>query len=132
MANYPAWLGEDRAKLEHGIRRRRLGKVAEYLQREIENMGIDDTGRLVRSIRVNEKAGTVTMTAPYGKWVNEGRTPGAKMPPYSPIRRWVGHKLGITEQSRARSVAWAVMKKIQKQGIPGKWVLERAWKRASG
>jgi len=129
MADYPGWLSGEKDKLEAEVRRRQLGRVAEHLRREIQRMDLDDTGRLMRSIRVDERAGTVTMDAPYSKFVNDGRRPG-RAPPYEQIHRWVGHKLGITQPKRSRNVTWAIMMKIKKKGIPGTWILERAWKRA--
>lgn len=126
----PVWSSEDEAELAWEAKRRQLGRVAEFLIEEIRAFDIEDTGRLARSVKVDMVKGEVVMTAPYGKWVNEGRKSGGGIPPYDHIRKWVGHKLGIANRKQARSVAWAIMEKIHKKGIPAKHIVEEAWKNA--
>ncbi len=77
---FPGWLSDDVAEMEAEVRRVQLGRVAKILRKEILEMDINDTGRLYQSVRVNKREGTVTMGTPYGKFVNEGRSPG-NLPP---------------------------------------------------
>lgn len=69
----------------------------------------------------------------HARWVERGRKPG-KGPPIEAITEWVMVK-GIVRRSRykakdkfaeARSVAFAVQRKIAKHGIKGRYVLDRA------
>ena len=55
----------------------------------------------------------------YGIVMEEGRKPGARMPPVDAIKLWVVRKLGIPADE-AEGVAWAVAKSIAKKGIEGK------------
>lgn len=50
----------------------------------------------------------------YTRYLANGRAPG-KMPPIEPLVQWVGHKFGYYG-NEARSVAYAVAKKIQREG----------------
>ena len=126
---WPGWLSGEQARAENMIRLEHLNRVADELRREIMRSGANDTGRLADSIRVNIVKGEVVMVAPYSRFVEEGVRPGGKVPPYKKIRKWVGHKLGLSGK-QGKNVAWAVMWKIHKRGIPARHLIERAWRRA--
>lgn len=128
----PNWLSGEKARLENTIRLAILEQVRLQVIEELEKMDIDDTGKLAESVKANITKNEVVFTAKYGKFVEEGRKPGRKLPPYDKIRRWVGHKLGITSTKKARNVTWAIMMKIKKEGIPGAHVIQRAWRYVSG
>ena len=55
----------------------------------------------------------------YGIVMEEGRKPGAKMPPVDAIKLWVVRKLGIPPED-ADSVAFLVARSIARKGIEGK------------
>lgn len=63
--------------------------------------------------------------APYSGVVEEGRRPGARMPPLEPIARWAQRKFRIP-YSRARGLSFAIARKIAREGIPGRFVLRDA------
>jgi hypothetical protein len=126
---WPDWLDEEQAELQRQAYHEHLGRVAQRLREEIESEGVSDTGRLLKSIQIDEEQGTVVMTTSYADFVEEGRSPGS-MPPYDAIRRWVRRKLGVRGTRETHDVTWAIMLKIKKRGIPGKHLIERAWKRA--
>jgi hypothetical protein len=139
---WPGWLDGEQAALERDINREYLGRVAKILREEIVEMGLVDTGKLLRSVKVDEERGTVIMDVPYAEEIEHGRSPGTS-PPYDAIRLWVGRKFGLRLRSEegnqkgsyqrrkmGRSVAFAIMNKIKKTGVPGTHIMERAWKRA--
>jgi len=69
---------------------------------------------LARNIvmRTSKDRVTVVIEQPYGINVKQGRKKGGKMPPKWAIRDWLNAK-GLDE-----SLAWPVMAKIQRDGIP--------------
>ena len=64
-------------------------------------------------------AGVVGSPLPYAIVMEEGRKPGAKMPPVDAIKLWVVRKLGIPAQE-ADSVAFLVARSIAKKGTKGR------------
>jgi hypothetical protein len=141
---WPGWTLNDQLDVEEMINGPRARRVAERLREIIEEEGLDVTGRLKRSIRINERKGEVTLTAPYWVDIEYGRKPGGKMPPYRAIRKWVSDKFGLRQlgapkvkgswagdrarRRRGHDVAWAIMQKIQKKGLPARHILEKAWR----
>jgi hypothetical protein len=68
----------------------------------------------------------------HARWVERGRNPG-KAPPLEPLIAWVIAK-GIVRRSRqkpkarfdeARSIAFAVQRKVAKKGIEGRYILDK-------
>lgn len=64
----------------------------------------------------------------YGEVIEHGRRPGKAMPPVEPIARWARSILGITDEKEARSVGFAIARKIAVKGFKGKHMFEKAWK----
>lgn len=60
--------------------------------------------------------------APYGAVVERGRRPGSRFPPPDAIQLWAMRKLGLSE-AEAKSAAFAIARKIARQGIKGRPVL---------
>jgi hypothetical protein len=93
---------------------------------------VGDYERGFRAERI-KGGGRLYNNAPHARFVERGRKPG-KGPPLEAIVEWVMVK-GIVRRSRmkakskfqeARSVAFAVQRKIAKKGIKGRYVLDRA------
>lgn len=89
------------------------------------------TGTLIDSLDydVVETADKVILeiiSVDYLQWVDKGRLPGS-MPPVDAIERWVRVK-GITayDGKSDRQLAWAIAKKIERDGIPATNVMELA------
>lgn len=93
------------------------------------------TGDYERGFRAEriKGGGRLFNASPHARWVERGRKPG-KGPPIEAITEWVMVK-GIVRRSRykakskfdeARSVAFAVQRKIAKKGIKGRYVLDRS------
>lgn len=84
------------------------------------------TGQLARGISYQvvdtDDGGFVKVSVPgYGKYVDEGRRPGAKMPPIEKagqgILPWVRVKKIRTPRLTTEQLAWAIAKSIAKKGI---------------
>jgi hypothetical protein len=85
------------------------------LVRELLRAGKQATGQLIRSInyKLKEEAEVYLIdieSAPYLKWVDEGRKPGS-YPPIKPLIKWAQVK-GIPKEA-----AWGIQKNIYKFGI---------------
>lgn len=101
-------------------------KVFQESQLNIVNMGIIDTGHLLKSgILIPTPLGaTINYSAPYAWYVEKGRLPGS-MPPVEALEKWVRRKMGIASKD-ARRVAWAVAMKIKQNGTQPQPFLESA------
>jgi len=89
------------------------------------------TGQLARGISyevVDTPEGGVTRISipEYGKYVDEGRRAGAKMPPVQPIIDWVKVKRISTPQYTTEQMGWAIAKSIAKKGIRPKPFIENS------
>lgn len=72
--------------------------------------------------------GVVGTPLEYGEVREHGRRPGKAMPPVDPITLWVRSVLGITDPKEARSVGFAVARKIAIEGFEGAHMFEEGWK----
>ena len=90
------------------------------LQKTMIALNRNASGKASKSIGIVVKPGRVLVvdTTEDGYWENidKGRKAG-KMPPFNKIRPWVNIKLKL-KGKKADSVAWAIMKKIGKEGAP--------------
>ena len=103
-------------------------KVTDTMIDTLISKGKLATGQLVAGIQHtetfdeqdNEFVTTIKIPG-YGKYVNEGRRPGAKMPPIEKggagILPWVMARRIKTPGLTQRQLAWAIAKSIQKKGI---------------
>ena len=114
---YPQWLGKElTVAMESGLQLLE-GQVAERtpvnfgtLRGSISHQIMSPFPNLI---------GRVGSPLPYAIVMEEGRKPGARMPPVDAIKLWVVRKLQVPPDE-AESVAWAVAKSIAKKGIEGK------------
>lgn len=89
--------------------------------------GISGGAGLVGSIFTDEQVladnviGMVASPLPYAEYVELGTKP--HFPPIEPIQDWVMAKLGITDETEARSVAFLIARKISRVGTKpdGTW-----------
>jgi hypothetical protein len=63
--------------------------------------------------------GSVGSPQPYAPVMEEGRRPGAKMPPVDAIKIWVVRKLGVPPEE-ADGVAFVIARSIARKGIEGR------------
>ena len=90
--------------------------VVKEIKQNLDNTHSNATGTLKKSITYNIVFTGMLMTvefymADYGKWVDEGRKPGGKMPPLKKILEWTSVR-GIDSK-----YVWPIAKKIAEDGI---------------
>lgn len=88
-------------------------------QEKIVENGSMNEGTLLKSGFVNRKflEKEVGYSAPYAAHVEFGTIP--HMPPVEPLKDWAEKRLGF-DSKKAQSVAWAIAKKIEKEGTDPK------------
>jgi len=91
------------------------GVIDNFLKPKFISLGMNATGQWLESLepRVVNGVGQI-WGMDYTYWLAHGRRPG-KMPPITPLITWVTAKFGIGG-SEAKSVAFAVAKKLEKEG----------------
>jgi len=112
----------DERKIQEGVLNKAdsiLDEIADFIfsksQEIIVAKGAVDEGTLLKSGNVTRKflEKEVVYTAPYAAFVEFGTDP--HMPPVGPLIDWSRRKLGLNEQE-AKKTAWAIAKKIAKEG----------------
>lgn len=91
-----------------------------FLRPELAQQNVNDTGRLSQSLeaRSDDNQSVEVWAQFYANWADEGRSAG-KMPPFDAIHGWVQRKLHKSGDE-AKSIAFAIMKKIAKEGTTAK------------
>lgn len=98
-----------------------MDKIADNIfadsQDSIVSQNIIDEGTLLKSGRVvrNYLDKEIVYDVPYADVIEFGRTPGT-MPPVSPLIAWVRRKGIARNETEAKSIAWAISKKIEREG----------------
>lgn len=87
-------------------------------QQNLIDDGKVDTATLVKTSNVERHYLNKSLVFPalYADSVEYGRAPGS-MPPVNALKKWVKRKLGIKNEAKAKSVAFAIAKSIEKRGI---------------
>lgn len=102
--------------------------IVDEIKKEIDFEDLKFTGQLQRSWEI-EKTGqnerTIGSPLIWAAALDGGRVPG-KMPPVDALFPWVKQKLGVVDDVEARSMAFAVAKKIEKEGIEPRHYVRRA------
>ncbi len=70
--------------------------------------------------------GRIAMNATYAGSVESGTKP--HMPPVDAILLWVKRVLQISDEKQAKQTAWAIAKKIKREGTKGKGIFDRSKK----
>lgn len=89
--------------------------------------GVFDRGRFRQSWAAwaTTNGARLLNTAPYAPIIEEGRRPGARMPPPAVIERWAKRKLALSPDEAA-AAAFPIARAIAARGIPGKHLLREA------
>lgn len=89
--------------------------VDKFLIPKFKELGMNASGRWIDSLEVefDGKNGYIK-GEDYTQYLAQGRE-GGTLPPINAIEQWVNIKLGLSGQE-ARNMAWAVAKKIQREG----------------
>jgi len=90
-----------------------------YLIPKHIDLGMKATGEWIESLEVQ---GNTIRGRKYTEQLVYGRSAGT-MPPIAPLEKWVNAKFGIGGP-QAKNIAWAVAKKIEKEGT--------SWKQKGG
>src|SRR5262249_3771508 len=72
--------------------------------------------------------GRVFSSLPYAIVMDQGRQPGARMPPVDALLLWVERVFEIPggfDDDELESVAWAVARSIARKGIPGRHFVDQ-------
>ncbi len=114
-----------------------MAEVTEMLRREVmTRTPIGASGNLRGSIYTEIRGegrgalrGVVASRTPYARYVEFGRRPGGRIPPWregSSLYRWVVHKLDPPDGHIER-VSFLVARAIARRGIPGRRMFARAF-----
>ena len=100
-------------------------------QKNIIDMGLVDRGTLLNSgeFIVNDDSVEIRYNVNYADIIEFGRNPGS-MPHFTPIFEWVQRKLGVSDKKKAKSIAFAVMQDIKKNGLEPRPYLSKAIEQA--
>lgn len=91
------------------------GVINLFLKPKFISLGMNATGNWIESLEARAVDGNGEIWGvDYTYWLQNGRSPGS-MPPVSALIPWVSAKLGKGGREGV-SIAWAVAKKIQKEG----------------
>lgn len=88
--------------------------VDKFLIPKFKELGMNASGRWIESLEVEFDGNGYIKGEDYTQYLVNGR-PGGTLPPINAIEQWVNVKLGLSGQE-ARNMAWAVAKKIQREG----------------
>jgi len=100
------------------------GRARRNLNRASRGKGrrTSDTGRLANSIAIAEEQdgldARIGTNLIYARAIEFGFPPGylQRMPPVDAIQGWVRRKLGVKDAKEARSIAFAIARKIKRSG----------------
>lgn len=102
--------------------------IVKKIQDEIAFEGLVYTGELFDSWEITREGdGSITIGSPlvWAAVTDGGRVPG-KMPPVSALFPWVKAKLGITDDKEAMSIAWAIARKLEREGMEPRHYVRKA------
>lgn len=87
-------------------------------QQKLIDDGKIDTGNIIKTANINRSflEKEIIFPAIYADVIEFGRNPGSFVP-IAPLERWVRRKLRITNEKKAKSVAFAISKSIKERGI---------------
>lgn len=89
--------------------------VNDVLIRRFTELGMNATGQWIDSLEVIAKGSDgIIRGQSYTEFLAKGRA-GGSLPPIAPLTKWVTAKFGVGGK-QAVSIAWAVAKKIQREG----------------
>ena len=100
------------------------GQLAQSFAGDGAMGGIETFGQTIDNL-----GGRVFSSLPYAIVVDQGRTPGARMPPAQALALWVERKLGIAPDE-AGAVAFLIARSIGKEGIQATHFVEAGLRQA--
>ena len=99
--------------------------LTESLMNEWEAQGHSMTGKVIKDIEYKVKQETDKLTLsgymyPYGNYQAQGAKWPGKRPPIGPLQRFVQLRMGITDEKKSKSIAFAIAANLKKEGLPSK------------
>ena len=113
------------------IRDEIMQQIAEDIVMQIQHAlvteGLVYTRQLFESWEIQKDGDDYIIGSPliYAAATDEGRVPG-KMPPVNALFPWVQDKIPTKSKEEAMSIAWAIAKKIEKEGIEPRHYVRQA------
>ena len=97
--------------------------INEALAKEWEAQGHHMTGKIVKEIQWQSKHETnrLILTGfiyPYGKYQASGAKWPNKRPPVGPLQKWVQLRMGLDDDKKSKSIAFAIATALKKNGMP--------------
>ena len=97
--------------------------IINELGKELIKQNHRATGKLISSLdfrvtRSPQSTDLLIEMNDYGEWVNTGRRAGAKKVPIAALVQWIKDKGIASNNKRVVGIAFAIQKKIEKEGIP--------------
>lgn len=85
--------------------------------RKHEELGMRASGRWIEGTQTIVRGLTASLVGEhYTEYLVDGRPPSVKMPPVEAIKRWIEDKGIQPDRGTISSLAWAIAKKIQREG----------------
>lgn len=95
--------------------------------------GSEFGGQELLGTTIESLEGRVFSSLPYAIVIDQGRTPGARMPPVDAIALWVERVLGISSEfddAELEDVAFLIARAIARRGIVGRKFVEKGVQQA--
>jgi hypothetical protein len=97
--------------------------LSEILLKEWEAQGHSMTGKVVKEIEYLSKQTADGLViegymAPYANYQAHGAKWPNKRPPIAPLQRYVQQRMGITDEKKSKSIAFAIAANLVKEGLP--------------
>lgn len=85
--------------------------------RKHEDLGMKASGRWIEGTQTIVRNTTASLVGEhYTEYLVDGRPPSTKTPPVEAIKQWIDDKGIQPERGTISSLAWAIAKKIQREG----------------
>lgn len=130
LKDYAGYLQKLGPRLNQAVKRGVVSgayRSVALLQQRSRSVDAVNTGAYLRAWKSSATSfGAVVFNdRPYAGVIEQGRRPGATMPPTRAIAQWAQRKLGLGAEE-ARAVSFAIARSIKEKGIDGRQVLEGA------
>jgi hypothetical protein len=95
------------------------------------DLGGSSGGMEISGSTIEDLEGRVFSSLPYAIAIDQGRTPGARMPPPDALVPWVRRVMNVGgDEDEVRAVAFAVARSIGRKGITARHFVEKGVRNA--
>jgi hypothetical protein len=97
--------------------------LTDALRAEWEAQGHSMTGKVINDIEYKVKQETDNLTIEgymyaYANYQAQGAKWPNKRPPIAPLQEYVKNRMGITDEKKSKSIAFAIAATLKKEGLP--------------